>query len=171
MRYYGPRRSGGRLHRRAHKIGPVLALIAIVFVGVAILVVATVVLLRSATEPRQVRYPDPEREDRDVHEKLSGERSGTVSPPLPAASGPEALAQAVRPYMGAFEEHGYEVERLTVLGSGAVLAVVCEEGAKSRGVPVRHSFAVLCTVIDSEIGWINVFPSEDQALEAAGLRE
>ena len=148
-----------------------LALIALVFVGVAIIVVAAVALLRSATEPRRVRYPDPERVDRDVHEKLYGERSGTVSAPLPAASGPEALAQAVRPYMGAFEEHGYEVERLTVLGSGEVLALVCEGGGKSRGVPVRHSFAVLYTVIDGEIGRINVFRSEDQALEAAGLSE
>ena len=160
-----------RLHRRAHKIGPVLALIALVFVGVAIIVVAAVVLLRSATEARQVRYSEPERVDRDVHEKLYGERSGTVSAPLPAASGPEPLAQAVRPYIGAFEEHGYEVERLTDLGSGEVLAVVCEEGGKSRGVPVRQSFAVLYTVVDGEIRRINVFPSEDQALEAAELRQ
>ena len=150
---------------------PVLALIALVFVGVAIIVVAAVAFLRSATEPRRVRYSDPERVDRDVHEKLYGERSGTVSAPLPAASGPEVLAQAVRPYMGAFEEHGYEVERLTVLGSGEVLALVCEGGGKSGGVPVPHSFAVLYTVIDGEIGRINVFRSEDQALEAAGLRE
>jgi hypothetical protein len=171
VRYCGSHRSGGGLHPRAHKIGPVLALIALVFVGVAIIVVAAVALLRSATEPRRVRYPDPERVDRDVHEKLYGERSGTVSAPLPAASGPEALAQAVRPYMGAFEEHGYEVERLTVLGSGEVLALVCEGGGKSRGVPVRHSFAVLYTVIDGEIGRINIFRSEDQALEAAGLSE
>lgn len=148
-------------------------LIALIVFGVAVIAVAAVVLLSSAqaTEPREARHPDPKGVEREVYEKLYGKRSGTVSGPLPAADEPEALAQAVRPYMGAFEEHGYELERLTDLGSGAVLAVVSEEGGKSSGVPVRQSFAVLYTVIDGEIGRITLFPSEDQALEAAGLRE
>ena len=88
------------------------------------------------------------------------------------AYGHEAVAQVVRRYMGAFDEYRYEVERLTNLGSGAVLAVVTEEGrGKSSGVPVRQSFAALYTVIDAKIARITVFPSDEQALEAAGLSE
>jgi ketosteroid isomerase-like protein len=88
-----------------------------------------------------------------------------------AAYGHEAVAQAIARYVGAFEEYVYEVERLTDLGSGAILAVVTETGrGKSSGVPVRRSFATLYTVIDGKIARITLFPSEEQALEAAGLR-
>jgi hypothetical protein len=88
------------------------------------------------------------------------------------AYGHEAVAQAVRRFVGAFEEYVYEVERLTDLGSGAILAVATEAGrGKSSGVPVRRSFAFLYTVIDGKIARITVVPSEEQALEAAGVRE
>ena len=63
-------------------------------------------------------------------------------------------------------------QRLTDLGSGAVLVIVAEEGrGKSSGVPVRQSFAVLYTVIDGRIARLTVFPDEEQALEAVGLSE
>ena len=88
------------------------------------------------------------------------------------AYGHEQLDEIVSRYMGAFEDYDYMVERLTNLGSGAVLAVVAEEGrGKSSGVPVRQSFAALYTVIDGKIARITVFPSEEQAFEAAGLSE
>ncbi len=82
------------------------------------------------------------------------------------------VAQFARRYIGAFEEYAYEVERLTDLGSGAVLAVVTESGrGKSSGAPVRRSYATLYTVIDRKIARITVFPSEALALEAAGPGE
>jgi ketosteroid isomerase-like protein len=88
------------------------------------------------------------------------------------AYGHEEFSQTIRHYIGAFEDYDYEVERLTDLGSGAVLAVVTEEGrGKSSGVPVQRSFAPLYTVIDGKIARITFFPSEAEALEAAGLRE
>jgi ketosteroid isomerase-like protein len=88
------------------------------------------------------------------------------------AYGHEEFSQTIRHYIGAFEDYDYEVERLTDLGSGAVLAVVTEEGrGKSSGVPVQRSFAPLYTVIDGKIVRITFFPSEAQALEAAGLSE
>jgi len=63
-------------------------------------------------------------------------------------------------------------QRLSDLGSGAVLALLTEEGrGKISGVPVRQSFAALYTVIDGKIARVTFFPSEDQALEAAGLRD
>ena len=47
--------------------------------------------------------------------------------------------------------------------------VVTESGrGKGSGVPVRRSFAYLYTLIDGQIARITQFPSEEQALEAAG---
>jgi ketosteroid isomerase-like protein len=64
------------------------------------------------------------------------------------------------------------VERLTDLGSGAVLAAASETGrGKGSGAPVDRSFAALYTVIDGKIARITMFRTEQDALEAAGLRE
>jgi ketosteroid isomerase-like protein len=88
------------------------------------------------------------------------------------AYGREEVVRTVRHYIGAFEDYDYEAQRLTDLGSGAVLAILTEEGrGKSSGVPVRQSFAALYTLIDGKIARVTFFPSEDQALEAAGLSE
>jgi ketosteroid isomerase-like protein len=88
------------------------------------------------------------------------------------AYGHEPVVQAVRRHIGTFEDYTYEVERLADLGSGAILAVVTETGrGKGSGVPVRRSFATLYTVIDGKIARMTHFRTEEQALEAAGLRE
>jgi hypothetical protein len=62
----------------------VLALIALILFGVAVLTVAAVVLLRPtrAVGAREARYPDQGLVEREVYEKLYGERSRTVSAPL-----------------------------------------------------------------------------------------
>jgi ketosteroid isomerase-like protein len=86
--------------------------------------------------------------------------------------GHEEVARAVGRFMAAFDDYVYEVERLTDLGSGVILAASTETGrGRSSGVPVRRSFAFLYTVIDGKIARITVFPSEEQALEAVGLSE
>jgi ketosteroid isomerase-like protein len=86
--------------------------------------------------------------------------------------GKKALSQAVVRYLGAFEDYAYDVVRLTDAGSGAILATVNERGrGKASGALVQHSFAALYTVIDGKIARITFFPSEEQALEAVGLRE
>jgi ketosteroid isomerase-like protein len=91
---------------------------------------------------------------------------------LTVSYGHAEVTQAVQHYIGAFEDYDYEVERLTDLGPGAVLAVVAEEGrGKSSGVPVQQSFAALYTVIDGKIARVTLFPDEDEALEAVGLSE
>ena len=67
------------------------------------------------------------------------------------AYGHEAFAQAVRHYVGAFEDYAYEVDRFRDLGSGAVLAVVTETGrGKGSGAPVERHFAALYTVIERQ---------------------
>jgi ketosteroid isomerase-like protein len=90
-----------------------------------------------------------------------------------AIYGREALAEFMRRWIGTFEEYRYEMERLTDLGSGAVLAAgVSETGrGKGSGVPVNRSFAALYTVIDGRIARITMFRTEQDALEAAGLKE
>jgi ketosteroid isomerase-like protein len=91
---------------------------------------------------------------------------------LTVAYGQEEFSQTIRHYIGAFEDYDYEAQRLTDLGSGTVLALVTEEGrGKSSGVPVRQSLAALYTVIDGKIARVTFFPSEEQALEAAGLSD
>jgi ketosteroid isomerase-like protein len=75
------------------------------------------------------------------------------------AFGHEALVQTVRRYIGTFDEYRYEVERLTDLGSGGVLAVVTETGrGKGSGVPVRQAFVALYTVLDRKITRVTLFP-------------
>jgi ketosteroid isomerase-like protein len=94
------------------------------------------------------------------------------APDFRVAYGREEVDRTVRHYIGAFEDYDWKAERLTDLGSGAVLALLTEEGrGKSSGVPVRQSFAALYTVIDGKIVRVTFFPSEEQALEAAGLEE
>ena len=84
--------------------------------------------------------------------------------------GRKAVEDYIRRYVGTFADYRYEVERLTDLGPGAVLAVVTEAGrGKGSGVPVNRSFAVLYTVIDGKIARFTTFRTEQDALEAIGL--
>jgi ketosteroid isomerase-like protein len=86
--------------------------------------------------------------------------------------GHEAIAEFLRRFAGTFEDYRWEVERLIDLGSGAVLAVLRETGrGKGSGVPVDRPLATLYTVIDGRIARITTFRTEQEALEAAGLRE
>src|SRR5207249_3864998 len=88
------------------------------------------------------------------------------------AYGQQAVEREATRYAGAFEDYAYEAERLSDLGGGAILAAVTETGrGKGSGAPVRHSFAMLYTVMDGKIARITGFPSQEEALEAIGLRE
>jgi hypothetical protein len=88
------------------------------------------------------------------------------------AYGRETLERAAASYVGAFDDYAYEAQRRIDLGGGAILAAVTETGrGKGSGAPVRHSFAMLYTVIGGKIARITGFPTEEEALEAAGLEE
>src|SRR6266480_2165274 len=87
-----------------------------------------------------------------------------------AIHGREEIGVFMRRWIGTFGEYRYEVERLTDLGSGAVLAAVTETGrGKGSGAPVTRSFATLYTVIDGKIARCTLFDTEQKALEATGL--
>jgi ketosteroid isomerase-like protein len=105
----------------------------------------------------------------DPHVVLDQSRTNEIDPVL---YGPEAVDQNFRRYAGTFEDYRWEMERLTDLGSGAVLAVVMETGrGKGSGIPVDRSLAMVYTVIDGKIVRMTTFHTEQEALEAAGLSE
>jgi hypothetical protein len=63
-----------------------------------------------------------------------------------AIYGREAIAVFMRRWIGTFEEYRYDLERLTDLGSGAVLVAASETGrGKRSGAPVDRSFGALYT--------------------------
>jgi ketosteroid isomerase-like protein len=97
----------------------------------------------------------------------------------PAPAGLTRRSMAMRPsrssfaaLAGTFEDYRWEVKRLTDIDTGAVLVVARETGrGKGSGVQVDRSLAALYTVIDGKIAHITTFRTEQDALEAAGLRE
>ena len=89
-----------------------------------------------------------------------------------AIHGREGIAVFMRRWIGTFERYQYEVERLTDLGSGAVVVAARETGrGKGSGAQVDRSFGVLYTVIDGKIARMTMFRTEQEALEAVGLPE
>jgi hypothetical protein len=70
----------------------VLVLIALILFGVALIALASVVLLgpRRAAEARKAPDLYPAGSEREVYEKLYGKRSTTVSAPVPVERRPEA---------------------------------------------------------------------------------
>src|SRR6266545_4603858 len=73
---------------------------------------------RSQDAARTLSFLDP-------HVVLDVSRTGGDEE---AIYGRAAIAEFMRRWVGTFEDYRYEVERLTDLGSGAVLAVVIETG-------------------------------------------
>ena len=117
---------------------------------------------RAEDAPRALSFLDP-------HVVADVSRTDEIDS---AVYGHEGIAEFFRRYAGTFEDYRWEIERLTDLGSGAVLAVSRETGrGKGSGVPVDRPLATLYTVIDGKIARITTFHSEREALEAAGLSE
>ena len=118
---------------------------------------------RSQDASRTLSFLDP-------HVVLDVSRTGGDEE---AIYGREAISEFMRSWIGAFKEYRYDVERLTDLGSGAILAAgVTETGrGKGSGARVDRYYSVLYTVIDGRIARMTTFRTEQDALEAAGLRE
>jgi ketosteroid isomerase-like protein len=105
----------------------------------------------------------------DPHIVLDVTRSGAIEG---AFYGPEGVVEHVRRYQGTFEDYRWEVQRLDDLGPGGVLAVLTERGrGKGSGASVSKFLAALYTLLDGKIVRVTMFPSEREALEAAGLSE
>jgi ketosteroid isomerase-like protein len=86
--------------------------------------------------------------------------------------GHDGVVQEMRSWLGAFEDYAFEIEQLTDLGGGTVAVVIAERGrGKGSGVLVERTMAGLYTVLDGKIARVTFFPTEQDALEAAGLSE
>jgi hypothetical protein len=70
----------------------VLVLIGLILLGVAVIALASVVVLRPRQAGGARKVPDlyPEGSEREVYERLYGKRSTTVSAPVPVKRPPEA---------------------------------------------------------------------------------
>src|SRR6266487_4524447 len=108
--------------------------------------------VRSGDFPQALSFFDP-------HVVVDMRRIG--GPEEDAAFGPEGVANYMRRYAGTFEDYRYQVERLSDLGPGAILAAVTETGrGKGSGALVTRSFATLYTVIDGKIARCTLFDTE-----------
>src|SRR5512133_4048027 len=112
---------------------------------------------RAEDAPRALSFLDP-------HVVLDVSRTGGIDS---AFYGHEAIAEFFRRFAGTFEDYRWEGERLTDLGSGAVLAVLRETGrGKGSGVPVDRSLATRYTLIGGKIAPITMFHPERRAITA-----
>ena len=88
------------------------------------------------------------------------------------AIGHEAITTMVRRYIATFEHYDYEVSKVADLGGGTVLTVIAERGrGKGSGAHVERGYSSLYNVIDGKVVRMTHFPTEAEALEAAGLSE
>jgi ketosteroid isomerase-like protein len=88
------------------------------------------------------------------------------------AHGHDEIVREVRRWMGAFEGYEFDLEQVTDLGAGTALVVVAESGrGKGSGAPVERSMAALYNVVGGKIVRITGYPTQEAALEAAGLSE
>jgi ketosteroid isomerase-like protein len=112
---------------------------------------------RSLNGPRTLSFLDP-------HVVLDLSRTGGDEE---AIHGRDAIGVFMRRWIGTFAEYRWETERLTDLGSGAIVVAASETGrGKGSGAPVDRSFGVLYTVIDGKIARMTTFRSEQDALKA-----
>ncbi len=88
------------------------------------------------------------------------------------ACGHEAITAMVRRYVATFTHYDYELSKLADLGGGTILAVIAEQGlGKGSGARVERGYASLYNLIDGKVVRMTHFPTEPEALEAAGLAE
>lgn len=88
------------------------------------------------------------------------------------AFGHEAITTMVLRYIATFQRYEYEVSKLADLGGGTVLTVITERGrGKGSGVYVERDYASLYNVIEGKVVRMTHFPTEAEALNAAGQSE
>ena len=86
--------------------------------------------------------------------------------------GRDGVRQRLEEWLESFDDYRYEVERIIDCPGDEVLVVATEVGrGASSGAEVRSTNYELLTIQDGMIVRIREFYGEDNALEAAGLRE
>jgi ketosteroid isomerase-like protein len=110
-------------------------------------------LIAQTCDPEIVWVEDPRRADRRVHR------------------GYEGVRESWERWLENFEEYGFEVERMLDCGD-RVLVIAREEGRGSlSGATISQRIYVVYTFRSGKIARYEEFYEEQEALEAAGLRE
>ena len=89
----------------------------------------------------------------------------------PASHGPEALAEAWRDWLEAWESYYLEVEEVIDAGDQVVSLVRVRAQTTRDAVAVEHRPAALWSVREGKIARVRFYLEREKALEAAGLRE
>ena len=86
-------------------------------------------------------------------------------------TGPEAMWQLRADLYESWQDYRADVERITDLGDHVLVVVHVTGRGPGSGVPVDRRIALLLAFRGEQMLGGRSFPSESEALEAAGLRE
>jgi ketosteroid isomerase-like protein len=108
-----------------------------------------------------------------VLQQLDPEVVSYTAAPLDPAEyrGHEGFLQWCENWLNAFDEFAMEVESHVEVGDAVVLRVRQRATGAASGVPVEATFWFVHVFIDGRIARVGIHASEEQALEAAGLRK
>jgi ketosteroid isomerase-like protein len=85
--------------------------------------------------------------------------------------GHEGFLQWVENWTGAFDQFAMDAEEYTEVAENVVVRARQRATGASSGTPVEQTFWFLHVLRNGKISRIGIHATEDQALEAAGLRE
>jgi ketosteroid isomerase-like protein len=86
--------------------------------------------------------------------------------------GHNGVREAFRIWLGTWEDYRQELTELVDAGAEDVVVIVRERGrGKGSGVDVDQPVFAVWTIQDRKAARIRFFPTREDALEAAGLRE
>ena len=95
----------------------------------------------------------------------------TMRPDGGVFHGHDGVAEAVRTWVGAWEDWSLEVEEIVDLGD-RVLVDAWERGrGKGSGIEIEHPHIAIVTVRNGKVVHTMGYVERGQALQAAGLRE
>jgi ketosteroid isomerase-like protein len=83
----------------------------------------------------------------------------------------EQLSAIVAAWMGTWDESREEITEVRDLGSQVLVLSVQHGRGKGSGVEVEAPYALLYDVHGAKITRVTMFPTQQEALEAAGLSE
>jgi uncharacterized protein len=109
-----------------------------------------------------------------VLEQLDPTVVSYTAAPLPDPEehrGHEGFLQWVQNWTGAFDQFSMDAEQYTEVGENVVVRARQRATGASSGTPVEQTFWLLHILRNGRISGIGIHATENQALEAAGLRE
>jgi hypothetical protein len=90
---------------------------------------------------------------------------------LEPSVGPEALGESLKEWLGAWKDARMEAERFREAGDSVVVSIRWSAIARSTGIPFEGRAVHVWTMRNAKAIRLEGFSTEDEALEAVGLRE